>query len=83
VGKVLVYVTKYALTKGIIVVELIKGDDERMVTVKWKEGGYPAYFHKPDWHLTREEAVSRAKAMKANKLESLKEQIKKLEKREF
>lgn len=80
----MVFITKYALTRGVLEKELIGGVDAKMITVRWMGGmnGF-AYFHKPDWYLTREEAVERAETMRDNKIKQLKAQIEKLAKKEF
>jgi len=76
-----VWVTKYALTKGILEVEVDSPvEDERMVRAS---GGWTTYYHKPDWHMTKAEAVARAEEMRTKKLASLRKQAAKLEKLRF
>jgi hypothetical protein len=78
-----VYITKYALTRGIIdekEVEICKNIPNM---VECREAFFHDYFHKPDWHETKEEAIKRAELMKNKKIESLKKQIQKLEKIKF
>lgn len=43
------------------------------------------YYHGEgdEWHLTKEAAIKKAEEMRAEKIESLKNQIAKLEKRKF
>lgn len=70
-----VYITKYALTKGILEEEGEHSSNfPSMVAVRKY-----SYYHKPDWHLTKEEAIHRAKEMKAKKLNSLKKQLNRIE----
>lgn len=81
-----VYITKYALTKGIQKCE-VRGDcdsKKAVVTVVW-EGGLNgvAYFHKPYWHTTKEDAVIHARFMRDNKVASMRRQMEKLHNLEF
>lgn len=77
-----VYITKYALSTGIIETDdaeicsnIISGD---MISSK-KYG----YFYGNDWHKKKEDAVLRAEVMRIKKIESLKKQIEKLDKMKF
>ena len=77
------WVTKYALTQGIFQVEaeLVKSSD---VTIRVsKPSGITTYYHKNEWYLTKQEAVSRAKEMQKKMLISLQERIKKIEALKF
>lgn len=69
------YITQYALTRGIFatVVETTHIDTMVSTTSRFKQ-----YFHKPDWHLTYEEAVARAEEMRQKKIASLEKQLAKL-----
>lgn len=78
-----VWITKYALTKGIIETEAEDcGDD--MVRVHNK-GYCDSYYHKEgnEWHRTKQSAISKAEEMRKKKIESLKKQIRKLENMKF
>ena len=80
------YITKYALTQGIQVVEVVDCFDisERMVSqVNPKPGFGGMNYHKPHWHLTLEEARAHAEEMKRKKLASTEKQIKKLRETEI
>lgn len=72
--KLEVFVTKYALTKGVeaVVVERSKPDDT-MVSHGW------TYYHSGDWHIDRAAAVAKAEQMRQRKVASLKKQLTKLE----
>ena len=74
-----VWITKYALTQGILEKEAeicsTVPDNTMIKTVGSK---YPEYYHGSDWHYTNEEAVAKAEKMRRNKIESLRKQIKKL-----
>jgi hypothetical protein len=73
---VMVWITKYALTKGIFCKEAeIKGD-----MIKYDR--YSCEL-KPDWHLTQEEAIKRAEEMREKKIKSLKKSLAKMEGLEF
>ena len=74
-----VWITKYALTEGIVEKEAEKLSTGGIQTVEQ----YPAFYRGKDWHGTREAAVKRANEMKEIKIHSLKRQIKKLEDMKF
>jgi len=83
VGKKTVFITKYALTKGILERELVMQHDERIVEVVWPGGlNGTARFYE-DWHWTKGAAQARAYEMKRRKIAQLKEHIRKMEKKEF
>ncbi len=78
-----VYVTKYALTAGILEKEaepatateggiLVRGNKTR----SWSAD---EYYHGRDWHTDREAAVLRAQEMRNAKIASVKKQLAKLE----
>jgi len=69
-----VYITRYALTRGIEEIE-VKPNDEKSVRTKDFE-----YFYKPDWHETLEDAFAQAKVMVNKKELSLKKQLRNLDK---
>lgn len=74
-----VYITKYALSTGIIEAELVKTCSDRMIEVRWPGGiNRTAYFHGADWHESLELARARIKAMVKAKLKSLAKQQEKL-----
>lgn len=76
-----VYITKYALTKGILEKESRQCGDGMIATRE----RFSAYFHGEgkDWHRTKENAIKRAEEMRMKKIESLKKQIEKLERMKF
>ena len=70
-------ITKYALTTGVFVASgIVEHDIHTMIKVSSKHGGY---YHKPDWHVTLEEAISRVQVMRAAALKSLHKKVAKLE----
>jgi signal recognition particle subunit SEC65 len=75
-----VWITKYALTTGIIEKEVDKLGINSVVTKKDK---YPSYFYLPDWWPTKESATLRAEQMRNAKIKSLEKQIEKLKKLTF
>lgn len=78
-----VWITKYALTKGIIEVdgELISSD---FVSILNRGLSLPTHwFYKGDWHSDKQSAIKKAEEMRQKKIESLKKQIKKLEEMSF
>lgn len=69
-----VYITKYALTEGIMERD---GEETGSGMVRVPTGHcFPehAYFHRNEWHTTREAAVARAEQMRAAKLKSIEKQ---------
>jgi hypothetical protein len=71
-----IYITKYALTSGIIEDEGKETEINGMI----KAVGMHMYVLKPDWHEKREEAIKRANVMKEKKILSLKKQLTKVSK---
>lgn len=71
------YITKYALTDGIIEKE------GRIVKDTYFDVEKYGFFSKGDYFFTKEEAIEKAEKMRLKKIESLKKQILKLEKLTF
>lgn len=71
-----VYVTKYALTQGIFVIECKEVDTK---TVQDLDSRFPQFFYKPHWHMTREGAIRQAEKMRQKRIESLQKQLAYLE----
>ncbi len=74
------WVTRYALSDGVYMVEgdVCHGTSSGML--KWinRWGGIET-VHGKDWHRTPESALARAEEMRLAKIESLKKSIKKME----
>lgn len=79
-----VWITKYALTVGVIEKE-VEQDDEmpNMVKSIHIEDRWQPYFHRPHWWPTEESAILRAEQMRNAKIKSLEKQIEKLKKLKF
>ena len=77
-----IYVTKFALTKGILEkeAEICSTVNEKMIKVDSK---YPEYLHKPFWHTSKEDAIVHAEILRENELKSLEKRIEKLKKIKF
>lgn len=76
-----IWITKYALMQGVYSIEAeLPSEYPGMAVHRTK---YSSYFHKPDWHLTEEEAVAHAETMRANKIASLRKSLAKLESLRF
>lgn len=80
-----VYITKFALTQGILEVQ---GEVTRSSTgdfVNWKEPGswVSQYAHGKDWYRDRGLAVKRANELVAKKVKSLTTQLDKMKKLAF
>ena len=76
----MVYVTKYALTKGIEYVEVKETFSPDFVTENIR---YPRNFHKGDWFENKEDAIKNAEEMRIKKLQSLDNQMKKISELKF
>ncbi len=77
-----VYITKYALTKGV----MIEDGDFSEITgafIVTKPGLIIDFYHGKDFHTTKESALKRCEEMKIKKLQSLGEQVKKISAIEF
>jgi hypothetical protein len=76
------WITKYALTTGILEVN---GEKHRDTTICYRRdgGGYYEYAHGTDFHERPEMAIQRANEMRVAKIASLKKKITKLEKLTF
>lgn len=80
-SSIVVWITKYALTKGIYSLEVEKSHitDSDLVSYRTDSSmGCTEYFHKKDYSHTKEEAVKIAEEMRIRKLKSLDKQIKKI-----
>lgn len=77
------WITKYALTKGIFKVqaELSNTSSTTMIIVRDEENNYMHFYHHEgkDWHRSRQAAEEKANKMRLEKIQSLKQQIEKLE----
>jgi len=77
-----VWITKYALSKGILVeeVELTTHEMVSVVKTEPKDYGPTVYFHGKgrDWHETYEDAKTKAETMRTKKIASLERQISRL-----
>lgn len=69
-----VYITKYALTQGILVKNADKTCSPRMIRCNKTE-----FYHGNDWHESWEEAVKRAEEMRDKKIVSLKKSLENME----
>lgn len=78
-----VWITKYALTKGILEKEAEECGDNTVIVKK--DEYLPCCYHTEgkEWHRTKESAIQRAEEMCHKKIESLKKQIENLEKMKF
>lgn len=74
-----VYITQYALTKGIQEKEVKVSEYHPDVV----SAGIFETYHKPYWYIDRQEAIEHAEVMRKKKIDSLKKQIKRLEDLKF
>lgn len=75
--KIKAYVTKYALTQGILLVEAEQCIDINPGMIAFGKMGYA---HGNDWHLSLQAALSRAETMRRRKLAALSKQVAQLKK---
>ena len=76
----IVYITKFALTKGIIEFE---GNESEYSIGSIKEGFGHLTYLKSDYKYTKEEAIVKAEEMRTRKIRALKKQFDKLIKLKF
>lgn len=76
-----VFITKFALTRGIEEAEADETAYGDMVTTRHL--GYTQYFHGNEFHLTMEEAVKDAEHRRLKKIQSLEKQIEKFKNLKF
>ncbi len=74
-----VYVTKYALTQGILVYHNAEVcTDVHILVPPTTSAGYLQHFHKPDWHENEADARNRCLDLKNAKIKSLEKALHKL-----
>ena len=86
-----IYVTKWALTQGILKMEADKTDEtiypNRTVGTASVPGNpgksYTQNFHGNEWHPTMSQAIERAEEMRRRKIVSLQKQMEKLQNLKF
>ncbi len=74
-----VYITKYALTDGIVECEARATCRPPMIVAEYGGPHTGYYMHGGEWHNCRADAVAKAEAMRVRKLASLRKQIARLE----
>ena len=72
-----VYITKYALTEGILEITGQLGSHKTLLMTKI------GYFYGKDWHVSKGAAIKHAEEMWVKKIANLKKQIEKLEAMKF
>lgn len=76
-----VYITKYALTRGIL--ELDAKDISKSSCTIINKNGWRTYYDGKEWHQTMEDAKLDANSRRIRKIASLKKQLAKLEEMKF
>lgn len=74
-----VYITKYALTSGVIMCEMELKNNGKSCYGKPTGYEYHTSFFANEFHLTKESAIEDIEKRRKSKIESLKKQIDKLE----
>ena len=75
-----VWITKYALTAGILVKTIDRDARPGALIAVGTGGALKSYFRRNEWHASEKDALAWAEVMRARKIESLRRQIEKLEK---
>ena len=89
------YITKNLFKRGITTIpeidgQILKIENESLIV--YKKNPFPevdpdlipvAFYKKPDWHLTKKEAIERAEQMRIQEINKLLKRIKKLENLKF
>ncbi len=78
-----VFITKYALTQGILEREAEKVTDEMIRVKRETEYSFMAYYHKNEWFDNLTDASLHAEEMRKKKIESVKKQLAKFENMKF
>lgn len=65
-----VWITKYALTQGILEREAERTRFDDMISVK-TPNSFTQYFHKDEWFADKQDAIKKAEAMRDAKIKSL------------
>lgn len=77
-----VWITKYALSKGIKEKEVEQSDS--FPEIVRRKDFYDSYYGEgKEWHRTKESALAKAEEMRKKRIASLRKQIEKLEKLRF
>jgi hypothetical protein len=78
----LVWITKYALTQGILEIDVPPPSPDRtsmVVVPKGVLGSFACYFHKGDWHTTPAAAIERVHNVLTKRKAALERQLKNLD----
>jgi hypothetical protein len=82
-----VWITKYALTQGIIETDGQRGScyPENCIAIMTHKNGhkYEQGFYSTEWHESLSDAINQAEKMRNNRIDSLKKQAKRLESLRF
>ena len=78
-----VFITKYALTQGILIRKVEFSKEEPNECIDKNTGYYYICYRKPEWHITLGEALAKAEDMRTKKIASLKKQISRLENKKW
>ena len=78
-----VWITKYALSDGILVVDGTVHHSTSSTMLTWGGEFNSRYAHGNEWHRTQEAAIARAEEMRKAKIASLRRRIEKMEALQF
>lgn len=77
-----VWITKYALTQGIVEKEAYIYSCGKMIEIR-ENNQRGEFYHDEEWHKTKQEAIKKAEEMKEKKVFSLEKQLVKLKTLKF
>lgn len=78
-----VYITKYALTTGVIEADMELKNDGKMCYGKPNSSSYDTGFFGDDFHLSKEDALKDCEKRRISKIKNLNKQIEKLSNLKF
>ena len=79
----MVFITKYALTRGIMRFDVERINIEKHYVVVKNSRGFTTMFFRNDWHRTKQDALDRVEQMREAKLKSLKKSIERISQMKF
>lgn len=87
-GKVKYYITKYALSSGVIVADDTNAkrcSSDSMLEYQFDENNRwsTTYFHQGEWFTDRNEAIARCEVLRARKVTSVEKQLNQLRRIDF
>lgn len=70
-----VYITKFALSEGVLIDDVEQCDDNKLIVASKSYFTPRRYYRKPDWHKTKESAITRVDNMIEKRMKTLNKSI--------